>query len=130
MGSGAANSVIISDSRLVSRVRVPDVALWPTEWIDLDTHRKQFPQAIALQRYIAVFLGWQGLPLGAQGAQRAGDGEPGFGRPDHRVHVAPLGRYIRVGRGVLVLGDPPGAHRVGIVGGGKYAAVQDVHRAL
>src|SRR6266702_4317507 len=114
MGSGAANSVITSDSRLVSRVPVPDVALWPTERIDLDTHRKQLLQAIASQRYIAMLLGRQGLPLGAQRAQRAGDGEPGLVRPDDRVHVAPLGRDVRVGQGVLVLGDPLGAHRVGI----------------
>src|SRR5437016_9199442 len=130
MGSGAAKSVIISDSRVVSWVRVPVVPLWPTVRIGLDTHGKQFLHAIALERDVAVFLGWQGLPLGAQGTQRAGDREPGLGGPDDRVYVAALGRDVRVGQGVLVLGDPLGAQRVGVPGDGELAPVQDVHRPL
>src|SRR5690349_24183771 len=94
MGSGAAKSVIISDSRVVSWVRVPVVPLWPTVRIGLDTHGKQFLHASALERDVAVFLGRQGLPLGAQGAQRAGDREPGLGRADDRVDVAAFGRDI------------------------------------
>src|SRR3984893_14988006 len=124
MGSGAAKSVIISDSRVVSWVRVPVVPLWPTVRIGLDTHGKQFLYAITLERDVAVFLGRQGLPLGAQGASRPGDREPGLGRADDRVDVAAFGRDIRVGQGVLVLGDPPGAQRVGVGGAGQFPAIQ------
>src|ERR1700748_2214658 len=130
MGSGAAKSVIISDSRIVSWVRVPVVPLWPTVRIGLDTYGKQFLHAIASKRDVAVFLGRQGLPLRPQGAQRAGDREPGLGRADDRVDVTAFGRAVRVGQGVLVLGDPLRAQRVGVRGGGELAAVQDVHRSL
>src|ERR1700756_4263856 len=109
MGSGAAKSVIISDSRVVSWVRVPVVPLWPTVRIGLDSHGKQFLLAIALERAVAVFLGGPGLPLGAQGAQGPGGRGAGRGRADDRCHVAAFGRDVRVGQGVLVLGDALGA---------------------
>ena len=56
------------------------------------------------------------------------------GRPDHPIDIAAVGRDVRVGQGVLVLGLQPRAQRLSVrsVGlrGAKFLAVQDVHRAL
>src|SRR5208282_5681698 len=97
MGSGAANSVITIDSRPAGRVRGPDVPLLPTDWIGMNSLRDQIRTIrSALERNVPVLLGRQGLALGAQGAQRPGDREPGFGRADDRVDVAAFGRDVGV----------------------------------
>src|SRR5213078_817065 len=52
------------------------------------------------------------------------------GRGDDRVDVAAFGGGVRVGQGVLVVGDEGGPGGVGVGGLGQLAAVQDVDRAL
>src|SRR5918997_1401091 len=49
------------------------------------------------QRDVPVLLRRQGLPLGAQQPQHAGDFHPGLVRGDHGVDVTPLGGDVGVG---------------------------------
>src|ERR1700722_5905891 len=82
-----------------------------------------------LQGDVAVFFGRQGLAFGAQADEGAGDGGAGFCGADDGVDVAALGGGVGVGEGVLVLLDLPLAQRLGVVGAGEFAAVEDVDGA-
>src|SRR5699024_3735568 len=64
------------------------------------------------QRDVPVLLGGQRVALGAQRAQRAGHLEAGVGGTDHAVDPAALGRGVRGGELLLVLGLVPGARGV------------------
>ena len=76
-----------------------------------------------LQGDVAVFFGWEGFAFGAQCCEGSGDVGAGLCGADDGVDVAALGG-VGVGEGVLVLGGALGADRLGVGGGGEFAAVE------
>src|SRR5690349_6843485 len=82
------------------------------------------------QRDVAVLAWGVGVPLGPQQRQRRAEPRAGVARLDHLVHVAALGRDVRVGELLAILADAGLAEGGGVAGRLELAPVEDVDGAL
>src|SRR4051794_37112644 len=82
-----------------------------------------FTMSTSLERNVAVLAGREHFALRAQHRERARQDLAGLARIDHVVDIPPLGRDVRVGEALGVLGDELGAPPLDVVGGLDLLAV-------